>query len=403
LKPDELNSLMADMPLPDHDGAEERGWRIVQAAYRNVLEAAILDDPAGRKAAVSRRSALGRPAYRLWGFLLVLAVGVTVISPARALVVDWVKDAVQGPTVESTVASTSPPGGGRLLVQSGAGTWVTNDDGSRRKLGDFQGSTWSPEGRFVAAVDGRQLVALAPNGEVRWALTRPSSPSLPSWNAPDGFRIAYLEGRQLRVVAGDGTGDAPLVSGVEQVRPSWRPGPAHELAFARPGGMVEALNADTGNALFTLSLAEPVKGLEWSEDGSRLLVWTVRSASTFDAQGRKIWTYRSRPSKEIKAASLRSATSQVLVLEGGEQTRAVLTGPGLPPRVVLAARSLIEPTWSSGGRRLMLAWPETDQWLFLRGKNLTRVDALSNVSSQFAPGADRPTPFPTVTGWCCSR
>jgi hypothetical protein len=271
-------------------------------------------------------------------------------------------------------------------------------------LGGFEDSVWSPLGRFVAAVDGRQLVALEPDGDLRWALTRPSRVSLPSWNSPDGFRIAYIEGRQLRIIAGDGTGDSPLADGVDSVRPAWKPGPAYDLAFARPGGRVEAIDTRSGDRLFSYAAPARVQGLEWSDEGSRLLVWTRRSLEILNSGGRVIWSYSPKPGRHIDAATLRPGSSQQLILlEGGRQSRVILAGPRQRPRVLLAAGELADPIWSSGGKQLMLAWPEADQWLFLRGAGLDRVDALSDVSRQFSPGTSGAGPFPRATGWCCSR
>jgi hypothetical protein len=398
---EELRARLEQVPLPDQVEAEERAWELVRSTYRNELEARAVEGSRPGKEA-GRWPLIGRPASRVWVLVAVLAIGV-VVSPARALVTDLVKDVVQGPKVESTTVSTSPPGGGRLLVQSRAGAWVTNDDGSRRHLGDFEDSTWSPQGRFIAATDDRQLVALAPDGEVRWALTRPSRPSLPSWNSPDGFRIAYIEGRQLRIVAGDGTGDTMLAFGVDAVRPSWRPGSAHELAFVRDEGRVEALSADSGRRLFSWAATGQVRGIEWSDDGSRLLVWTRRSAVVLDSDGHTLWRHSSRPGSDIESAYLRPRSSQMVVVEDGGQARVVLAGPRRPARVVLAAQSLADPVWSADGSELMVAWPDADQWLFLRGRDLRRATALGDISRQFSPGARGGSTFPTVTGWCCSE
>jgi len=399
---EELKARLGEVPLPDHKEAEDRAWALVRSTYESELHTQAVEEGSSKGVAVHRPDFRG-PAFRLWGLLAVLAAGIIVISPARALVADWVKDVVRGPQVESTKVSTSPPGGGRLLVQNQSGTWVTKDDGSRRLLGEFRDSVWSPKGRFVAAVDDHQLVALTPDGELRWALTRPSPPMLPSWNSPDGFRIAYIERRQLRLVAGDGTGDTVLASGAEAVRPAWRPGLTHDLAFARPRHRVEVLNADSGRRLFTRSMPGSIRGLQWSTDGSRLLVWTNRSVTVLDSRGHSVWDYASKPGKTVETAGVRPASAQVFVLERGRQTQAILTGPGERTSVVIAARSLSDPIWSPNGRRLMVAWPEADQWLFLRGRNLSRVDALGDISQQFSPGAGERARFPTATGWCCTR
>lgn len=60
---------------------------------------------------------------------------------------------------------------------------------------------------------------------------------------------------------------------------------------------------------------------------------------------------------------------------------------------------LSELAFSPNGKRLLVAWPEADEWLFLplgRGKG----KAVSDVAAAFAPG-ERAAAFPRVEGWCC--
>jgi len=57
--------------------------------------------------------------------------------------------------------------------------------------------------------------------------------------------------------------------------------------------------------------------------------------------------------------------------------------------------------WSPNGRWLLLAWRDADQWLFIRSAAVRRVQAVSNISRQFNPGARREPVFPDLGGWCC--
>ncbi len=56
--------------------------------------------------------------------------------------------------------------------------------------------------------------------------------------------------------------------------------------------------------------------------------------------------------------------------------------------------------WSPSGNRLLIGWPEADQWLFLRPHGAGRLTAVGNIARQFMPGAARP-PFPRSVQWCC--
>ena len=51
----------------------------------------------------------------------------------------------------------SLPASGRLLVASVEGSWVVHRDGSKRFLGDYRESSWSPKGKFVVGTRGHEL------------------------------------------------------------------------------------------------------------------------------------------------------------------------------------------------------------------------------------------------------
>ena len=52
--------------------------------------------------------------------------------------------------------------------------------------------------------------------------------------------------------------------------------------------------------------------------------------------------------------------------------------------------------WSADGRRLLLGWRDTGQWLLLGP--LGRVRALHGVSRELGNAGG----FPRVAGWCCA-
>ncbi|MGK2932883.1 MAG: hypothetical protein ACSLFD_08980 [Solirubrobacterales bacterium] len=392
---DDLKRCLKDALPPSDAEAEERAWQTVRMAFAEH-EAAETG---------SRWVRWRHP----WGWMVAafaaVAAAVLVITPAGASVTNWVEDVFDGRDLDSSKVVRSIPGGGSLLVDTAQETWVTGSGRSNRRLGEFSDATWSPRGLFVAAVDHDQLVALEPDGDVRWTLTRSAEISLPTWKSPDGYRIAYLEGNRLRVVAGDGTSDRLLATNSAQVQPAWRPGSKNVLAFARRGGGVEIIQTDSGRRLAALDERSVPRGLQWSVDGARLLVWGEREAKLLDLSASVRWSYRPPPGSPItSAATDPTASHRVAVLQGDGRTTVTLAGPGQEESVLLTAPGELEnPVWSPDGEWLNLGWPEADQWLFLHGRGLGQVDVVTDVAEQFSPGTTGPVPFPRVRGWCCQR
>jgi hypothetical protein len=385
-----LQELLRDAPVPEEHEAAERGRRVVLAAYG--------ERPAGEPAARrTRRLALALAAS--------VVIAGLVLTPAGARVRDWVADVVESDGPPAAPSLTELPGGGRLLVESGSGPWVVRADGSRRLLGEYDDATWSPRGLYVGASGGRQLSAVDPLGEVRWSLSRPQPIHHPAWSRGDGFRVAYLAGIQVRVVAGDGTGDRLLAPRAEPVTPAWRPGRANVLAYFAVDGSAQVVDADSGRGLFaTPPLPGPI-ALDWSTDGRRLLAVYAAEARVYDGRGRltgalggRFTTAAFRPQghREIAAIVARPSanrpTSEVL-LAAPEAARKRL-GP-----LFTAPGTLTGLAWSPQGDRLLVAWRDADQWLFIEPEG-GRVEAIGRISSQFAPG-DGDGRFPRISGWCC--
>src|SRR5205085_4059627 len=126
----------------------------------------------------------------------------------------------------------------------------------------------------VAATRGHQLVALDPEGGLRWALSRPAPPRLPRW-APDGLHIAYLSGGALRIVEGDGAPDRPAARSVAAVAPAWRAGAQPLLAFAERSGRIAALDVAARRILWSVSSHGRPRLLAWSADGRTLAAVTA--------------------------------------------------------------------------------------------------------------------------------
>ncbi|MBK5233902.1 MAG: hypothetical protein JJE13_13095 [Thermoleophilia bacterium] len=392
---EELERQLKKLPIENADQAEDRAWLAVKASYESREREGLRS---------GSRSTSRRLGPQIVAALIALVAGVFVISPAGASVRDWVGDALTDTAPRPSSALTSLPSGGQLLVESPKGSWAVDGNGSQRLLGDYVDPTWSPHGRFIAAVDDHQLVALEPGGDVRWAITLPDRPTLPSWNSPDGFRIAYLEGSDLRVVAGDGTGDRPLAEDVSSVQPAWRAGPAHTLAFASSPDRVTAIRADTGATEFSRAIRGRITGLKWTDAGD-LVVWSPRGAQLLDAKGRSIWSLDPpEGSSIVDVAAAPGSESDFAVLESGRRSTLVLAGPKAKRKVLFKAPGrLAQPTWSPGGKWLMVAWPNADQWIFLNRDQPSRIKAFTGIAEQFSPGATSAAAFPRVAGWCCSR
>jgi hypothetical protein len=154
-------ALLATAP-PDEIGAQRRGWRVVRAAF---TEREPTPWPIRHR----------RPLLAAAIAFAVLAAALS--SPGRAVIRE-VRDAVGSETVVVGVPQAKPalfslPAEGRVLVAAPTGVWVVAADGARRKLGNFDAGTWSPQGLFVGVSKRHQLAAVTPKGVVRWTLSRP--------------------------------------------------------------------------------------------------------------------------------------------------------------------------------------------------------------------------------------
>jgi len=358
--------------IPGEHDARERAWRVVSGAF------------AEREPAPRRRS--WKPAAAL-GVALVVVAGL--LSPPGRAVLDEIREAVG---VEgASPALFSLPAPGRLLVTADSGVWVVEADGSKRLLGKYLEASWSPFGRFVVAAGRNELVALTPEGDVRWSLARPDV-AFPRWGGTRAdTRIAYLSRGSLRVVGGDGKGDRLLDAQAAAVAPAWRPGPAHVLTYARRDGFVRVIDTDRGTVV-ARDDARNVVRLDWLAD-RRLLVTPGRT-SVFTDGAHEVLRADGRfggaalaPRRQVLATL--STTGNASVVELGSRTGEV--------RQLFSAQGRLEgPVWSPDGRWLAIGWPEADQLVFIRGTGRQQILAISNVSEQF-----RSRTFPRSDGWCC--
>jgi hypothetical protein len=399
MRRDPLSVALSELPIPVPAEAEERGLAVVEAAYAQRQP---------------RRQPTALPRLAL-AFSAITLLAALLLSPAGAAVRDWVGDAVESSAPRPQPELAEIPGGGRLLVQSAAGPWVVQPDGARRLLGDYEGATWSPRGLFVAGVKGRTLSAVEPDGDPRWSITAPGPVTDPRW-APAGERIAYRSGVALRVVAGDGTGDRLLARSTAPVAPAWSPLGDAGLAYVSSAGTLRIVHSEYGDD-FAIGLAgTSVDEIEWGDGGSTILERSPGALRLQTVRPSKLEARpRIGPRRELPLPAGTTVIDAALAPEGpvvaavltrwrerGTRSSVVLFGPGGRPRRLLTVPgSLGQVAWSPDGRRLLVAWPYANQWLFLpvgRGQG----QAVANVSRAFAPGG-RAASFPRVEGWCCRR
>jgi WD40 repeat protein len=397
--------ILRDARAPGERESEERAWKVVSEAYERRL------------VTLPRR----RP--RLAIALAAAGAGLLVaLTPAGAKVGELVEDIFTVGPERARPALSSLPAPGRLLVTSEQGAWVVHEDGSKRLLGDYSQATWSPNGLYVAAVTGRQLVAVEPaGGTVRWTVTRPEPVTDARWS-PSGYRVAYRSRREIRVVDGDGTGDRRLAGDVAPVAPAWQPvtkaiSPSgigsHRLAYADRRGRIELRDTDAGDRLWRTGPGPRPVALEWTFDGRSLLAVDPGGYRVFDAMGRLVDRVGGQPAG--RAATYRPGTTALAFgrrgrsEDGGMRTSVGLrrfrgSDPPVEPLLGVPGR-ITSLTWSPNGRWLLAAWEDADQWLFLRPSAPPRQRAsvaFDGISRLFDPGGTGQPVFPRVEGWCCA-
>jgi WD40-like Beta Propeller Repeat len=381
-----LRQRLLSEEIPGEREAERRAWALVRTELRQR-----------ERIPWPRRRA--RPLIALGIAVALLAAALT--PPGRGLA-ERLREAVAEDAPEPITLPTS----GRLLVLSADGPWIVQRDGSKRLLGAYEDATWSPRGLFVAATRDRTLVALEPNGRVRWTLTRPASISQPRWS-PSGFRIAYRSGMALRVVAGDGTADRLLAPAPGPAPPAWRPVPEHVLAFVDARNVVGVVNTDAGrepSARFRAPAT--VQSLAWSADGKRLLALTNGARHlVYELGAGPPKSFASLRGHRILAAAFAPTETALATVEFDDAhgTSAIVLRPvrGRARTLFTGAGRFDGIAWSPDGRWLLVGWPDADQWLFLRVPDVRRVVTVSGVSAEFDPGGSGQGRFPRIISWCC--
>ena len=338
---------------------------------------------------------------------LTAAVLAVVLTPAGATVSRVISHVVAPPPAQPLL---SLPTHGKLLVSGAGGTWIVAPDGTRSRVGSWRDASWSPHARYIVVASRNRLAAVTQGGEIKWELSRPAV-SDPSWFAPSGFRVAYRSGSSLRVVAGDGTGDHLLATHVAPVTPAWRPDHAYQLAYIRHGQVV-LRGADSGRAFWTRPTGSAIK-LQWSADGSRLLLLTRRAARVLSGSGQTETTIKFGAANRLIGGSIAPDGKEVaLVRSQGVQiahltSRDVVSGAALAS--VLPGAGIREVTWSPNSRWLLISWPSANEWVFLATGQKPHLIATSRVAQRFGrsetsrlPHRAASTELPELDGWCCT-
>jgi hypothetical protein len=365
---------------------EDRAWEVVRRAFEE-------------RAPASARSRRGN---RLFAAVVVAAVAAVLgaaLSPPGRAVFQRVRKAVGIEHAEPALFSL--PATGKLLVVSAehGGVWLVRDNGFMRKLGPYDDATWSPHGLYVVATRGNRLVALDPDGDVRWSLAR-RNPSAPTWEGTrTDTRIAYEAASGLRVVAGDGTGDR-LLDRFGSL-PAWDPTRLHVLAYYT-GGTVVLRATDSGRLLWRRPVTVTPTSLHWSADGRYLAVFSAKRVVVLDAAGRVHRTV-SMLSAELLTGSFKPGSHDLAVVvrrPGRSEVRLVdVDRPGKAPLLFAGPGAFGDVAWSPDGSWLLVNWPAANQWVFLHG---SKARAVGNIRQQFARGDELGPVLQLAGRWCCA-
>jgi len=336
-----------------------------------------------------------------------VAAAAIALTPAGARVGDWIDDVVS--PAPAPRGELSLPAPGRLLVVGEGSAWVVAEDGARRRIGSFGDATWSPGGLFVAAAEGRALVALEPDGDRHWVRPAAGPVSAPRWS-PDGYRIAYRSGSDLHVVTGDNQDDWLLARHVAAAAPAWKPLPAlHEqaLAFAT-GARVRVAEVDSRRTLAETAPGPPVRAIWWAEGGRLLVTVGDRSVRVHSASGRLLREI-DLPAGAVTEGSALAPRGRRLALIARTPARSSLLMLRLdratPPRRLLDSSSALAGlAWSADGRLIVLGRPRADQWLFVPPGDSAGLQSVRHIGALFA-GGEQPLgqSFPRPAGWCFSE
>lgn len=193
--------------------------------------------------------------------------------------------------------------GNRLAFLGRRALYVANRDGSERRLlvgHDVYHFDWSPDGRRLAAIDGRTatLTTVGPDGSDPRVLSESAYGFSPLKWSPDSTRIAYnrspprvvnaLTGQSYDLSVPD-DGESPKSwspAGTQISMSSFRLQIGHDLVAASADG--------SGHRLLTRGASEA----DWSPDGRTIAFITYRNPDATGRQMTQLWLIDSDGSDE---------------------------------------------------------------------------------------------------------
>jgi hypothetical protein len=366
-----------DAPAPDEGEAGDRSWDVVRAAYEERIRV---------------------PRKRDWRPIAIAAAAAVVIAgavtPAGHAVFGSLRDAVRGEQNAAPALVSLPTPRSRLLVNSSAGAWVVQSDGSKRLLPGYRNASWSPRGLYVAAVRGGELRALEPSGAVHWSVGRVGTIRNPHWSF-DGFRIAYFAGPTLRVINGDGTQDHVLTRDARPGVSAWQPA-SHALAYVNAAGNIVIRNVDRPAQFAVIRTRLTPRELHWTPNGRLLVAVGPHTIGVFAPRGPQLRRIDAGAAT-IAASSVSPDGKQIAFIEMGPgQSSLQVTGTetGSAREIFKGAGLFTNVVWSPDGRVLLLDWSSARQWLFIHSVPVKKIAAVSNIRASFGQDA-------TLAGWCC--
>ena len=365
-----------DDPAPGEREAGDRSWDVVRGAYEERIRVARKRD--WRPNAIAAAAAV------------VVAGAVT---PPGHAVFGSLRDAVRGEPNATPALFSLPTPRSRLLVNSAAGAWVVQSDGSKRLLRGYHDASWSPHGLYIAAVRTNELRALEPKGAVHWSIGRTGAIRNPRWSF-DGFRIAYFAGSALRVINGDGTRDRVLTRDARLGVSAWQPA-SHFLAYVNTPGNIVVRNADRPAQLAVIRTRLTPHQLQWTPDGRLLVAVGPHTIGIFARRGpqlRRIDT----GGATIAALSVSPDGKDVAFIEtrpGQSSLQITGTRAGPTRELFKGVGTFTNVVWAPDGHSLLLDWSSADQWLFIRTP-VKKLVAVSNIRVNFGQET-------ALAGWCC--